>query len=63
MRFEYIIPAAANRREVEGISEAQNEQGVRGMIRSMYGHEAAIEAIVRPVACALQAAVERKEPK
>ena len=60
MRFEYIIPAFAGRREVSSTTKADSEQHMRAILRSVYGHEAAVEAIVRPVPCGLQASINRQ---
>jgi hypothetical protein len=60
MRFEYIIPAFSGRREVSSTTKADSEQHMRAILRSMYGHDAAVQAIVRPVPCGLHAAVKEK---
>lgn len=49
MRFEYTVPAAAGRNEITSTAKADNEQHMRALIRAWLGHQAAIDAIVRPV--------------
>lgn len=49
MRYQIIIPAAPARREVTHTFKADTEQHARAIIRCWLGHQAAMEAIVRPV--------------
>jgi hypothetical protein len=48
MKFEYFIPYAPGRNEIQGKFEAQSEEKVREMLRAALGDKAAVEAIVRP---------------